>query len=74
MKNLPEIVAKMGLQSITTISSLRGPNIIITPTFLLKIKEILRKCSKKIYTGPLLLFYQTVQIKLTLPTLFVSFP
>ena len=68
MKTLPEIVADTRLQSIITISCLRGPNVNSTPTLLLKIKEILRLCgivSKIFYTGPLLLFYQTVQIKPT---------
>ena len=75
VKTQPEIVADTGLQSITVIFYLRSPNAIIIPTLWLKIKEILRLCgtvSKNFYTGPLLLFYHTIQIKLTLQTLSVS--
>ena len=62
VKTQPVIVADTRLQSITIISFLRSPNAIIIPTLELKIKEILRLCgtvSKRFYTGPLLLFYQT---------------
>ena len=71
----PVIVADTGLQSTTIISCLRSPNAIIIPTLWLKTKEIPRLCgtgSKRSYTGPLLLFYQTTQIKPTLRTLSVS--
>ena len=63
-------------RSITITSCLRSQNVTIIPTLWLKIKEILRLCgtvSKRFYTGPQLLFYQTVQIKPTLRTPFVSF-
>ena len=72
VKPQPVIVADTGLQSITIISCLRSPNAIIIPTLWLKTKEILRLCgtvSKRFYAGPLLLFYQTTQIKPTLRTL-----
>ena len=75
VKTLPEIIADTAQQSITILSCLRSSNAIIIPTSLLKIKEILRLCgtvSKRFYTGPLMLFYQTVQIKLTLQTLSIS--
>ena len=52
-----------------------SPNTIIIPFLWLKTKEILRLCgtvSKRFYTGPLLLFYQTTQIKATLRTPCVS--
>ena len=74
MKTQPAIIANTQLQSITIISCLRRPNAIIIPTLWLKIKEILSLCgtvSKRFYTGPLLLFCQTAQIKLTLQTLSV---
>ena len=61
--------------SITMISCLRSPNAIIIPTLWLKIKEILSLCgtvSKRFYTGRLLLFCKTAQIKLTLQALSVS--
>ena len=67
VKTQPVIVTDTGLQSITIISCLRSPNAIIIPTLWLKIKEILRLCgtvSKRFYTGPLLLFYQTAQTDL----------
>ena len=75
VKTQPVIVADTGLQSTTIISCLRSPNAIIIPTLWLKTKEIPRLCgtvSKRSYTGPLLLFYQTTQIKPTLRTLSVS--
>ena len=75
VKTQPVIIADTGLQSITIISCLRNPNAVIIPTLWLKIKEILRLCgtvSERFYTGPLLLFYQTAQIKPTLQTLSVS--
>ena len=76
VKTQPVIVVDTGLRSININSCLRSQNVTIVPTWWLKIKEILRLCgtvSKRFYTGPLLLLYQTVQIKLTLQTTFVSF-
>ena len=76
VKTPPVIVVDTGLRSITITSCLRSQNVTIIPTLWLKIKEILRFCgtvSKRFYTGPLLLFYKTVQIKPTLRTPFVSF-
>ena len=76
VKTQPVIVVDTGLRSITVTSCLRSQNVTIIPTLWLKIKEILRLCgtvSKRFYTGPLLLFYQTVQIKPILRTPFVSF-
>ena len=68
VKTQPVIAADTGLRSINITSCLRSQNVTIIPTLWLKIKEILRLCgtvSKRYYTGPLLLFFQTVQIKPT---------
>ena len=68
-------VNKQDCKYCTIISCLRSPNAIIIPTLWLKTKEIPRLCgtvSKRFYTGPLLLFYLTTQIKPTLRTLSVS--
>ena len=66
-KTHPVIVAVIRLQSITIISCLRIPIAIIIPTLWLKIKVILRLCAtvSRFYIGPMLLFYQTAQIKPT---------
>ena len=66
-KTHPVIVAVIRLQSITIISCLRIPIAIIIPTLSLKIKVILRLCGtvSRFYIGPMLLFYQTAQIKPT---------
>ena len=75
LKTQPIIAADTGLQSITITSCLRSQSVTIIPTLWLKVKEILIFCGtvSRYYTGPLLLFSQTVQIKPTLQTLSVSF-
>ena len=76
VKTQPVIVVDTELRSITITSCLRSQNVAIIPTLWLKIKEILRLCgtvSKRFYTGPLLLFYQTVQISTDLANTFCKF-
>ena len=67
VKTQPVIIADTELQSIAIIYCLRSPNAIIIPTLWL-----CGTVSKRFYTGPLLLIYQTAQIKPTLQTLSVS--